>query len=1019
MDATPIEQSEGQQQQDAVVAEPGVTEASSSSLAEAQANTKVTEDVDGEDIDGEAEEDDEAAVPSTAIDAVPSAEQLEQPGEADDDGEAMEESDGEDIASAPQAQETLEEKTEQDASSALAANEEPSATIKVETSDSPIQPKVEETTPSQPANVKQEAMDEVNAFLASVQQGEQQNGSASSGPDLSTPAARRSHLLSRIEKQTRDAEAWLTLLADAEGRLAQGDPDWSLDQVRDTYEQFLQVYPAAARQWQAYINLELSMSNFQQVEQLFTRCLISTPSVSLWSSYLSYTRRVNPLPPPTAGSSDEDGERGRVRKVITDAYEFAVRHVGMSRDAGDIWTDYIRFVKDREAKTEWIQGQKMDELRRIYQRVVGIPVNNVEEIWREYNQFETGLKRDTAKKFMQLRSPAYMTARSALREMKLLVDPLRRPLLPRLPAWDNSATSNNAISPADVARDRQSVEGWKAYLEWEESDPLELAETEKDSFRKRVELAYAKATMHMRFYPEIWWMAAKWAEKINGGGKVEESLKILQDGLKACPGSFLLGFAAIEAHEHSSSAAGSAASSYTAACSTIFESLLSHIHAQIEALQQELTDSQNRIDARAAEQKAQALAARRAGGEADEIEGEEREEQRKQEEARDAEKAALTAASMPRIDSLKEEASLIWIKWMHFVRRTEGLRPTRVIFGKARKSPHATWQIYEASALMEYHCSKDPNVATKVFELALKTFGTDEAFVVRYLDFLISINDENNARALFERTIPTFPAERARPLWDRWSLYEYSFGDTASIRKLEARLTEAYPEESGLKRFRDRCSYMDLEVIGRRDLGDGFVGSSTNGQASAGSTAADRMVRAANGAAEMGAPMSSTAAINAATGGKRSAATGPDDEGNDAKRLRGNSPVPIGTAGPSTMRRGPLPPQQAVFPSNNGPPPSQVGPPAGFGGPPAPVAMAHPPLPDAILYFLSVLPPSRAFDGPKLPAEQIIEAVRSSSIQVSGVNGGPPRPNGMMPPMPIGGGNGGAGAGGRRRGGRR
>lgn len=75
---------------------------------------------------------------------------------------------------------------------------------------------------------------------------------------------------------------------------------------------------------------------------------------------------------------------------------------------------------------------------------------------------------------------------------------------------------------------------------------------------------------------------------------------------------------------------------------------------------------------------------------------------------------------------------------------SQGSRPTRTLFGKARKSPHCSWLIYEASAMMEYHCSKDTVVATKVFELALKTFPENETLVVRYLDFLISINDEKS-----------------------------------------------------------------------------------------------------------------------------------------------------------------------------------------------------------------------------------------------------------------------------------
>lgn len=47
--------------------------------------------------------------------------------------------------------------------------------------------------------------------------------------------------------------------------------------------------------------------------------------------------------------------------------------------------------------------------------------------------------------------------------------------------------------------------------------------------------------------------------------------------------------------------------------------------------------------------------------------------------------------------------------------------------------------------MIEYHCSKDPAVATRIFELGLKVFGDRLEFVDRYLAFLIMINDDQSA----------------------------------------------------------------------------------------------------------------------------------------------------------------------------------------------------------------------------------------------------------------------------------
>lgn len=48
------------------------------------------------------------------------------------------------------------------------------------------------------------------------------------------------------------------------------------------------------------------------------------------------------------------------------------------------------------------------------------------------------------------------------------------------------------------------------------------------------------------------------------------------------------------------------------------------------------------------------------------------------------------------------------------------------------------------TALMEYHCNKDSGVAIKIFDLGTKAFPKEAAFAVKYLQFLIQINDENS-----------------------------------------------------------------------------------------------------------------------------------------------------------------------------------------------------------------------------------------------------------------------------------
>ncbi len=45
---------------------------------------------------------------------------------------------------------------------------------------------------------------------------------------------------------------------------------------------------------------------------------------------------------------------------------------------------------------------------------------------------------------------------------------------------------------------------------------------------------------------------------------------------------------------------------------------------------------------------------------------------------------------------------------------------------------------------MEYHINKDSAVAIRIFELGFKLFSEDVDYVVKYLQFLLNINDDTS-----------------------------------------------------------------------------------------------------------------------------------------------------------------------------------------------------------------------------------------------------------------------------------
>ncbi|KAL0575471.1 mRNA 3'-end-processing protein rna14 [Marasmius crinis-equi] len=575
-------------------------------------------------------------------------------------------------------------------------------------------------------------------------------------------------LQQRLRDDPHDAESWKRLVACAED-------SGETEKIRTVYESLLQQYPHTSQAQIAYINHFLhKQSTFNEAEELFKRYLKVSPSVDLCRFYLTYVRRINTDP--------------ATRDIIRKSYEFALSLVGQDKDAGDIWYDYWQLLKSGQTSSTWEEQQKNDAIRKVLHRAVQIPLDNVEKLWGELETFENNIGRVTAKKFMQDLSPGYMQAKAALRELIKHTAPLYPPATQTKPDTPPSEFFLPSI-PSFTSSERQNVGRWKSYLKWEESNPLMLEDKDKATLIARIQSAYRKATIRMRYFPEIWFMSYKWTTSI---GKNDEAVAQLKSGIEANPSSYVLNFALAEALE--------ARKEFTEV-HAVYEKFIS-------VLRDELTALDNADKARAASQAASAAA-----------EGDPMTVERSTEQTNGDSSANAPFLLSEEFKERRKEFGITYISYMRFVRRAQGVNASRPIFGKARKDPFTPWQVYESAALMEYHCSGEKDVAVRIFERGMSLFGNDKDYVLRYLGFLITVNDSNNARALFERVIGTFQPAEARDLWDRWARYENQYGDLETVQKLEKRMADVYPSESPIKRFASRYTYLNIDAIAARDLG--------------------------------------------------------------------------------------------------------------------------------------------------------------------------------------------------------
>lgn len=144
-----------------------------------------------------------------------------------------------------------------------------------------------------------------------------------------------------------------------------------------------------AEKWVEYTDMELENDNFEGAETIFGKSLLSVPNVSLWSRYLDYIRRRNDL---------TNDVMGNARATISQAYDFVLANIGIDKDSGRIWQEYIQFIRSAPGNiggSSWQDQQKMDQLRKAYQRAICVPMSSLQILWTEYNEFEMNLNKTT------------------------------------------------------------------------------------------------------------------------------------------------------------------------------------------------------------------------------------------------------------------------------------------------------------------------------------------------------------------------------------------------------------------------------------------------------------------------------------------------------------------------------------------------------------------------------------------------------------------------------------------------
>ncbi|KAL8947943.1 MAG: hypothetical protein Q9222_005823 [Ikaeria aurantiellina] len=629
-------------------------------------------------------------------------------------------------------------------------------------------------------------------------------------PNTAIPKARLPHdrigiLEDRIQEDPRgDMDAWLSLIGEYRKRN-------KFQEVRATYNRFFVVFPAAAAQWVALTQMENEVNDLNAMENIFQKTLLNIPNLQLWSTYLDYIRRTNNI------ATDPSGE---TRSIITQAYEVAIDNIGLDKDSGYLWQEYIQFLKSRPGNaggSHWQEQQKMDELRKAYQRAIKVPTQATQSLWKEYDQFEMSINKNTGRKFLQEESPAYMTARSSHIALSNITRNLRRTTLPKLPPAMGFDGDREYVEQLEI---------WKQWIQWEKDDPLVLKEGKEDErkqWRDRVIFVYKQATMDMRFWPEMWYEAAEFCFQ-NGIDSLGNDF--LVKGIIANPESCLLAFKRADHIELTTSNedGDDGIVRRGAAVREPYNKVLDALYELIERTKVRKAQDIAKIEAQYTDD-----TRNQPNGDLDDEENDDEEETDTKAKRMAAQIEAVKGVSTMQDRLLKKTITFVWIALMRAMRRIQGkgkpgdkIGGSRQIFSDARLRGQLTSDIFIASAMIEYHCY-EPETTKKIFARGLKLFPEDEIFALEYIKHLTMINDHINARVIFETVVNKFTSkaenlQRAKPLYAFFHDFESKYGELAQVIKLEKRMKDLFPDDPALSHFSRRFTQPGFDPTAIRPI---------------------------------------------------------------------------------------------------------------------------------------------------------------------------------------------------------
>ncbi|KAF0697171.1 Aste57867_12165 [Aphanomyces stellatus] len=330
-------------------------------------------------------------------------------------------------------------------------------------------------------------------------------GTLADDPTIGKPPRFRK-LYAAVRKDPWEIGPWLDLMYEVQQSLQH------IEEARPFYILFLDQFPTSAYWWKQYADHEWRANQLDNVRAIFDKALnqIKCPHVELWAFYLQFTKStvVDPI---TESHSPED--RKRSRQQMAEAFETALDRVGYSIHSNGIWNQYIHFLKDDK------EPQAIFSIRKVFQRALPIPMMQLDNLWKDYEQFEKSIPNNEAlaQNVFKVLRPKVDAAKSILKDRKALMDPLDMDALP----------SKTNTDP--------QIDAWTQWIEFEMNNPERV---ERPKWKAKLRYVLECCLACRRFSAEVWYQYASLELP-----DVAATSTVFQQAIDAIPDSCLLRFA--------------------------------------------------------------------------------------------------------------------------------------------------------------------------------------------------------------------------------------------------------------------------------------------------------------------------------------------------------------------------------------------------------------------------------------------------------------------------------------------